>query len=31
LFVGALLFLVVQIARIAVGKLEFTQPGHERE
>lgn len=31
LFVGALLFLVVQIARIAVGKLEFTHPGHERE
>lgn len=31
LFVGALLFLIVQIARIAVGKLEFTHPGHEAE
>lgn len=31
LFVGALLFLVVQLARLAVGRLEFLHSGHEPE
>lgn len=31
LCVGALLFLVLQIARMAVGRLDFVHPGHEAD